>query len=55
MQERYCTCGSKVFVDYGPGRNLGSGVRFWSFCRQGGVTVRVCPHCGKVLSINSLR
>lgn len=51
MQERYCTCGSKVFVDYG----LGRGVRFWSFCRLGGVTVRVCPGCGRVLSINGLR
>ena len=55
MQERYCACGCKVFVDYGPSRSLGNGVRFWSFCRLGGVTVRVCPKCGRALSIHGLR
>ncbi|MGE4552823.1 MAG: hypothetical protein AB7D57_06905 [Desulfovibrionaceae bacterium] len=55
MQERYCSCGGKVLVEYGHGTRRNVVVRYWSFCRAGGVTVRVCPHCGRPLDIHGLR
>lgn len=54
MQERFCTCGNRLFVEY-----LFSAISwlpvFWTSPETGCGNIHVCPRCGRSLDINSLR
>jgi hypothetical protein len=54
MQERYCECGRRLFVEY-----LFSAISwlpvFWNSPESGCGNIHACPKCGKNLDINSLK
>lgn len=53
MQERYCECGRRLFVEY-----LFSAISwlpvFWNSPEAGCGNIHRCPKCGKNLDINAL-
>ncbi len=55
MQERYCKCGNQVIVQYSNKKSDDWFTRFWIMGATFGKTVRVCPHCGSPLDIDSLK
>ena len=54
MQERYCSCGMSVWVQYKSGEALRA-VRFWSLSLLAGERLDRCRFCGRRLDIDSLR
>ncbi|MGE4296566.1 MAG: hypothetical protein AB7E47_00935 [Desulfovibrionaceae bacterium] len=54
MQERYCTCGEQVFVQFVP-NNAKVLAMFWSLTLRAGGKINRCPSCGGALHIDALR
>lgn len=54
MQERFCTCGYKVLVNYGLTSPASWNPVFVS-ANSAISVIRTCPCCGKALDIDSLR
>lgn len=54
MQERYCKCGNRVIVQYCNRRSDNWMIRYWQMGNNYGKTIRICPHCGRRIDIDSL-
>lgn len=54
MQERYCECGKRLFVEY-----LFSAISwlpvFWNTPDAASGNIHACPCCGKSIDINALK
>lgn len=53
MQQRFCTCGCSVWVQYMFSR-LNCNVVFWRGSMDSGERVSRCPSCGEKLNIDNL-
>jgi hypothetical protein len=53
MQQRYCSCGCAVWVEY-IFSNVKTRTVFWSGTRVQGMKLIRCPRCGKHLDIDEL-
>ncbi|MGA9535569.1 MAG: hypothetical protein WBR24_06640 [Desulfobacterales bacterium] len=53
MQQRFCTCGFPVWVQYLLSERNG-GTIFWSTVYRTGRVLTRCPSCGRALHIDDL-
>ncbi|WP_187170411.1 hypothetical protein [Salidesulfovibrio onnuriiensis] len=55
MQERFCTCGKMVLVQYGTNDRMSRNPVFLTADKKIVAAIRLCPGCGMPLDINTLR
>jgi len=53
MQERFCSCGARIMVQFTNIETKWQPV-FWSPRQARGTRLHVCPSCGQYLEINRL-
>ncbi|MGD8969969.1 MAG: hypothetical protein PVG01_01070, partial [Desulfobacterales bacterium] len=53
MQQRFCTCGFPVWVQYLLSE-MNCGTIFWSTVYRSGRVLTRCPSCGRALHIDDL-